>query len=153
MPVLMCAVDRRVPVWSAPADAAHAYAVARHYMRGRPNRDPRRVFAACAAAGRRALDDHAAAEAVEFLQTALAYAGTQSPAARSELYEALGTAYHVAGQLSPAADALNEALGAACGRLDRARILGQLAYLHRASWHLDASLDAVRQGLAELGAP
>jgi eukaryotic-like serine/threonine-protein kinase len=74
------------------ADAARAYALARHYMQGHPDRDPERVFAACVAAGRHALDDHAAAEAVEFLGTAVAYAGTQSPATQSELFEMLGTA-------------------------------------------------------------
>jgi diguanylate cyclase (GGDEF)-like protein len=133
--------------------AAHAYAVARHYLQGHPDGDPRRVAVACLAAGRHALDDHAATEAVEFLRAAVAYAGTQPPAAHAELYEALGTAYHAAGRLTSAADALREALRTAPARLDRARILGQLAYLYRASWDLDASLDAVRQGLAELGAP
>ena len=68
-----------MPVPPTGHDADHVYAVARHYLAGEVDAAPDRAFAACWAAGQRALDDYAPADAVEFLQYAAAVAAGGRP--------------------------------------------------------------------------
>jgi diguanylate cyclase (GGDEF)-like protein len=138
---------------SGAAGPAQRYALARHLMQGHPAGDRARTSAACWAAGQLALAEHGASEAVEFLETAIAYADRPSDAEHSAMHEALGLAYHRAGHLAQALETLTLALGTAPTGLDRARILEQQAKQHLAYWDTHTAVDAITRAMAELGRP
>ncbi|GAB1646336.1 hypothetical protein KRMM14A1259_67590 [Krasilnikovia sp. MM14-A1259] len=134
-------------------EPSQRYALARHLMRGHPDLDRARTSAACWDAGQLALAEHGAAEAVEFLQAAIAYADGPTDAEHSAMHEALGMAYHHAGHLAQALETLTLALGTAPTGLDRARILEQQAKQHVAYWNTTTAVDAVTRAMTELGRP
>jgi diguanylate cyclase (GGDEF)-like protein len=130
----------------------HAYALARHCLHGHLDRDPAKVVAACLAAGALALADNAPAEAVALLEPAHRLAADRLPAAvASRTGEQLGTAYHLVGHLTQAIDTLHAALPAADGPVARARILLGIGRVHADLWNVDAGLETMHRGLAELG--
>ncbi len=69
----------------------------------------------------------------------------------NEIREVLGTAYHAAGRFADAVGAYKLALEAASGGPERARILAQIGEVYATQWNIQPHLDAVYQGLGELG--
>jgi diguanylate cyclase (GGDEF)-like protein len=131
-------------------DQARVYAVAWHFMHGEPNRDRSQAFDACYKAGLLALNDHMASDAVRYLE----YAASLTEQAQDPTFlRIVGTALQRDGLFPSARDRLEQALAGEQAPLARARILSLLAKVHRSLWETDAALRAVRQGLAELGAP
>ena len=137
-------------------DPAQLYPLARHQLQGELDRDPAWVMIVCTAAGRLALADNAPADAIEFLEAAAALADRHAavidtgPCA-NEIREVLGTAYHAAGRFADAVGAYKLALEAASGGPERARILAQIGEVYATQWNIQPHLDAVYQGLGELG--
>nr|WP_240942464.1 diguanylate cyclase [Planosporangium thailandense] len=138
---------------SGATDPAQRYALARHLTQGHPDRDRARTSAACWAAGQLALAEHGAAEAVEFLEAAIAHADGQAGAELSAMHEALGVAHHRAGHLAQALETLSVALDSAPNGIDRARILEQQAKQHLAYWNTHTAVDEITRAMAELGRP
>ncbi len=138
-----------MPVPDGGQGADHVYALAHHYLLCAPEVASDRAFAACWAAGRLALANHAPAEAVVFLQSA-AERGTRLPSAFLLL---LGTALLRAGKLVPAREYLEQALQVETTLLRRAEIFTMLADVYRSNWDTEAALEAIERGLAELGSP
>ena len=137
-------------------DPAQLYPLARHHLQGELDRDPAWVMIVCTAAGRLALADNAPADAVGFLEPAVALAdryaaGIDTGPSGSEIREVLGTAYHAAGRFADAVRAFELSLEATTGGPDRARILAQIAEVYGTQWNIQPGLDAVRLGLSELG--
>ena len=133
--------------------AGHSYAVAHNYVQGQKylRSHPQaqaRAFAACWAAGRLALDNHAPEEAVRFLK---AVAGLGIPL-DGEFLLLLGAALKQTGRLVEARERLKQALALETDPPRRAEILTLIADVHRSHMDVEAALTAVDQGLAELGA-
>jgi len=84
------------------ADPADVYAVASHYAQGESERTPERVFSTGAAAGFLALDEHAPATALEFLEPAVAAARAAGIVPDGRFQEALGRAYLACGRADEA---------------------------------------------------
>jgi DNA-binding NarL/FixJ family response regulator len=104
--------------------------LAHHYRGAAGEADPRRAVDVLVAAGRRAEDLHADAEAADHLAAALALARANRPAMVEELLEQLGHARSRAGQLEAAVAAWSEAAGwreRSGDRLAAARLRGLLA--------------------------
>ncbi|HKE99202.1 MAG TPA: AAA family ATPase [Actinomycetes bacterium] len=104
--------------------------LAHHYRGAAWEADPRRALDVLVAAGRRAEELHADAEAADHLAAALALARSDRPAMVEELLERLGQARSRAGQLDAAVAAWSEAAGGRERAGDRpaaARLRGLLA--------------------------
>ncbi|HEX2372523.1 MAG TPA: LuxR C-terminal-related transcriptional regulator, partial [Actinomycetota bacterium] len=104
--------------------------LAHHYRGAAGEADPRRAVDVLVAAGRRAEELHADAEAAGHLAAALALARTDRPAMVEELLERLGQARSRAGQFEGAVAAWSEAAGSRERSGDRpaaARLRGLLA--------------------------
>jgi diguanylate cyclase (GGDEF)-like protein len=131
------------------AEPEYVYAVAHHYLRGQAHADPARRLAACRAAGRLALENHAAEQAVAFLEPAAAIVvdGREPDA---EFLLLLGTALERAGRFADAEYHLERALQLESESLARAAILARIADVHRASWDSAGVRRAVHRALAEL---
>jgi diguanylate cyclase (GGDEF)-like protein len=132
-------------------DPQTVYALAHHCVRGEVNRDPARVFRICEAAGRRALADHAPAQAQFFLERAASMAKVAGIEPDVRFLKVLGVAYHRAGRFDDAVDTLRRALAAAASRFERAKVLDLIARVHLSIGDTAAQLDAVEQALSELG--
>ncbi|MEV6305682.1 diguanylate cyclase [Actinoplanes sp. NPDC051861] len=130
-------------------DEGHAYAVARHHRRAGdliPAADRRR---GAAAAGLRALQDQAAAEAIDYLTEAV----DGDPEPSTELLHLLARAYLGAWRFDEAGEVLDRALAAEPDRLRRARLLTTRIELHHTLWDDERALEAARSALAELRRP
>jgi diguanylate cyclase (GGDEF)-like protein len=138
-----------MPVPAGGHEVDHVYAVAHHYMQCGPGVAAEHAFAACWAAGRLALANHAPAEAVVFLDSA-AERGTRLP---SGFLLLAGTALLRAGKLQQARECLEQALQVETTLLRRAEIFTMLAEVYRSNWNTEAALEAIERGLAELGSP
>jgi diguanylate cyclase (GGDEF)-like protein len=138
---------------SVPDDPRHVYAIARHYALGETGRRPQRVYLSGFAAGRLALAEHAPAEARDFLEVAARSAGVAGVTPQPGFFLALGTSCARSGRFAEALRRLDQALRGEPDRLRRAEILAQEALVHNSAWGPDRAFDAVRRGLAELGAP
>jgi diguanylate cyclase (GGDEF)-like protein len=138
-----------MPVPDSGPGVDHVYAVAHHYMQCDRGVAADRAFAACWAAGRLALANHAPAEAVVFLEGA-AERGTRLP---SGFLLLVGTALLRAGKLTQARECLEQALQVETTLLRRAEIFTMVADVYRSNWNTEAALAAIEAGLAELGAP
>jgi len=137
--------------------AEESYAIAHHYLSGGAEHAPRLAFAACWAAGRAALANHADAEAAELLGWAAGLAADLdlSPSPASDPLFGLdhGTALLGAGDYGEAVAVLARTLDHAQDPLTRARILLALANTHRMAWQPGECEAVIRRGLAELGHP
>ena len=133
------------------AEPATVYAVASHYAHGESHRTPERVFTTGAAAGLLALDEHAPATAVEFLEPAVAAAQAAGIVPDGRFQEALGRAYLACGRADEAVPVLEAGLAAEPDRTRRASLSLRLALAHRVRWQIDRSTDVAWQGLAEAG--
>jgi len=132
-------------------DPASVYALADHCLRGELERNPERVFQAATAAGRLALADHAPAQAVSYLERAAAAAAGQ-PTDLAWL-RTLGAAYHRSGRFADAVTTLRRALAGTTDRLERAKLLHQVAEVHDSTWNMTEQEAAINEALAELGRP
>jgi tetratricopeptide (TPR) repeat protein len=137
----------------AVADPEHVYAMARHYARGESDRTPDRVFTTGLAAGRLALADHAPAEAVDFLEVAVAVARAAGITPDAEFHRTLGVGCTRTGRFVEALEHLEWARRAEPDRLRRADILSHIAWVHASAWDPDRAWDTVCRGMAELGHP
>ena len=138
---------------AAPDDPRYVYAIARHYALGETGRRPQRVYLSGFAAGRLALAEHAPAEARDFLEVAARAAEVAGVTPQPAFFLALGTSCARSGRFAEALHHLDQALRGEPDRLRRAEILAQAALVHNSAWSPDRAFDAVRRGLAELGAP
>jgi diguanylate cyclase (GGDEF)-like protein len=138
---------------AAPDDPRYVYAIARHYALGEKDRRPKRVYLSGFAAGRLALAEHAPGQAREFLEVAAAAAASAGVTPQASFHLALGVACARSGRFSAALRHLDDALRGEPDKLRRAEIRAQIAMVHNSSWNPDRAFDAVRRGLAELGAP
>ncbi|MEV0901069.1 diguanylate cyclase [Actinoplanes sp. NPDC049802] len=136
---------------AADVVAGPARELARHLLDGHPERDPARTVAACLAAARAALDDHAGQDAVVFLEAAERFRDRVDAATAAALDTSLGAAYAQAGRPTEAGHRFRAALAAGPDRRTRARLHEQLAQLELTRWHVGAALDEVDRGLAALG--
>jgi len=131
------------------ADPADVYAVAGHYAQGESERTPERVFSTGAAAGFLALDEHAPATALEFLEPAGTAARAAGIVPDGRFQEALGRAYLACGRADEAVPVLEAGLAAEPDRTRRASLSLRLALAHRVRWNIDRSIEVAWQGLAE----
>ncbi len=129
------------------------YATARHYALGEVERTPEKVYASSLAAGKLALTDHAPAEAKGFLDVAAAAAAHAGRAPGSDFHLALGMSCSRTGRFADALAHFERALDVEPHRLRRAAVLEQLASLHLSAWDPGRAIQAVKDGLAELGRP
>jgi len=136
-----------------PHSEHYVYATARHYALGEADRTPRKVYASGLAAGRRALADHAPAEARAFLDVAAAAADAAGLAPDPSFHLALGMSCSRTGRFAEALDHLDRALRAERDQLKRAGVLAQVAWVHLGAWDPGRAFAAARRGLAELGRP
>ncbi len=137
----------------AGTDSPRVYATAHHYANGDTALAPERVYAACRAAGHRALEENAPAAAVDFLETAASAARAAGVELDSRFREALGVAYWWTGRLEPAREQLECGLAGESDPLRRAALRAHLANVLRSDWQLTAAIECAREGLAELGMP
>jgi diguanylate cyclase (GGDEF)-like protein len=138
---------------SVPDDPRFVYATARHYALGEVDRRPQRAYLSGFAAGRKALAEHAPAEARDFLETAAWSARAAEITPQPGFFFALGTSCARTGRFAEALQHLDQALRDEPDGLRRAAILAQVALVHNHAWRPDRAFDAVRQGLAGLGTP
>ena len=125
------------------------YVLARHFGLGGTPRDPERAFAAFRDAGRLALTDQAPAQAVALLEQAAGVGGSADP----EFLVLLATALNRAGRFPQARERLEQALELEQVPLRRGATFALLAGVHRATWDITSSMQAVLRGLAAVGAP
>ncbi len=134
-------------------DPRYIYSTARHYARGETGRRPDRVHISGLAAGRLALAEHAPDEARTFLEAAARAVESAGLTPQPGFWVALGTSCARTGRFAEALHHLDQALRDEPDKLGRAEIRAQVALVHNSSWNPDRAFDAVRRGLAELGAP
>jgi diguanylate cyclase (GGDEF)-like protein len=125
-------------------DADHVYAVARHYRRAGSAASTVDRQRSALAAGLRALDDRAPAEAVGYLLDAGPDAGVLHP---------LAVAYLRSARYAEAAETLDRALAAETDRRARARLLATQIELRHTLWDTERALDSTGAALTELGHP
>jgi diguanylate cyclase (GGDEF)-like protein len=136
----------------APAgftDAGHAIAVARHLLLAGPAADPAGVARACVEAGRLAMEESTAGEAVEFLEHAI----RTSPDRNGSALVLLGQALRRTGQLGAARSRLEEALAVEQEPLARAGIYTQLIEVHGDGVQIEEIEDLLRKGFTEARKP
>ncbi|MFF5297613.1 diguanylate cyclase [Paractinoplanes globisporus] len=130
-------------------DADHVYAVARHHRRAGdavPGATRRR---SALAAGLRALDDTAPAEAVGYLEDAL----DGDPAPTTAVLHPLAQAYLRAARFAEAGATIERALATEQERRSRAHLLITEIELHHTLWDDEKALVATAAALTELGRP
>jgi diguanylate cyclase (GGDEF)-like protein len=142
------ALDRR-----PAADAATTYALARHCQLAGAGHDPQRTFRACAAAGHRAVADHAPAEALSFFDTAADRAARAGIGLDVAFHQGRGTAQHRVGRCADAIESLNRAHDLVDDPVERARILCLIARVHDTTWSSAEQVDIVNRALVALGRP
>ncbi|MFI5891882.1 diguanylate cyclase [Actinoplanes sp. NPDC051513] len=130
-------------------DADHVYAVARHHRRAGDAVPAAKRRRSALAAGLRALDDMAPAEAVGYLEDALA--GDPVPA--TAVLHPLAMAYLRAARFAEAGATIERALAAEADRRSRARLLITRIELHHTLWDDEKALAATAAALTELGRP
>ena len=138
---------------AAEGDPRRVYELARHYALGEVNRTPERAFQTGWSAGQAALADHAAAEALGFMEDAeqaARRAGIDPGGAFQATYAA---ALHAAGRLDEAADRYERALAAERDPLRRGALLAALARVDYGRPDYMAASRRSLQGLAEIGLP
>jgi eukaryotic-like serine/threonine-protein kinase len=129
------------------------YAIARHFLRGGPERAPDRTYRAALAAGTLALRRHLPGDAVLFLLSAEAAARTAGLPLDPAFRLNLGAAASQAGDYELAERQLGSALAAEADPLGRARLYATLAendYLRARGVH---GVEMAERGMAELGHP
>jgi diguanylate cyclase (GGDEF)-like protein len=136
---------------AASTDPDDIYAVAGQYLLGETDRDPRAVLRACHAAGTLALSQHAAQQAVEFLEAAAKVAEVAGLTLDPEFLRTLGVAYLEVGWLDAARSRLAAAIAAEPDRMRRAALHKCIADVYLADWGINEAIAATGQGMAELG--
>ncbi|SNY66419.1 diguanylate cyclase [Paractinoplanes atraurantiacus] len=126
-------------------DTDHVYALARHLRAAGDLVDVEQRRACALAAGLRALDDHAAGDAIGYLE----YAADGDP----KVLHPLAVAYLRAGRFADAGATIDKALAVQTDRDARVRLLITEVELHHTVWADDKALDAAGRALAELGRP
>ncbi|MGE5156371.1 MAG: ATP-binding protein, partial [Betaproteobacteria bacterium] len=132
-------------------DAETVFALARHCALGEPQRDPRRAVAACAAAGRLALTNHAPAEAVRHLELAEEMAQAGGVPIDAALLTVLATAQLRAGHFLFAARTAQAGLDRSRDPIGRARLLRLVAQAKGTAWEGETEASTIRAALRELG--
>nr|WP_269811313.1 diguanylate cyclase [Kineosporia rhizophila] len=140
------------PAPSPALAVAHTFAVARHYMQAGPAAPAEKVLAACMEAGKLALEESSAEDAVLFLEHALRV-GPGRTAGTSALLVLLGRALKQSGQFAAARQRLEQALAAEPDPLAQGAIYTQLAEVHRCGYRSDELEEAIHQGFAATGRP
>ncbi|WP_203805487.1 diguanylate cyclase [Paractinoplanes tereljensis] len=130
-------------------DADHVYAVARHHRRAGDAIDPERRRRSALAAGLRALDDMAPAEAIGYLEDAF----TLDPSPGSAVLHPLALAYLRAARFAEAGTTLDTAMAGEPDRRVRARLRTTTIELHHTVWDDQKALEAAGGALAELRRP
>ncbi|GAA0571102.1 hypothetical protein GCM10010172_64440 [Paractinoplanes ferrugineus] len=130
-------------------DADHVYAVARHHRRAGELIAADRHRRSALAAGLRALDDMAPAEAIGYLEDALAY----DPSPTSAVLHPLALAYLGAARFTEARATLGTALAGEPDRRARAGLLTTEIDLHNTFWDDQRALETAGRALAELRRP
>ncbi|HEX5203133.1 MAG TPA: diguanylate cyclase [Actinoplanes sp.] len=130
-------------------DADHVYAVARHHRRAGDAVPAGQRRRSALAAGLRALDDTAPAEAVGYLEDAL----DGDPAPGTAVLHPLATAYLRAARFAEAGATIERALAAEADRRTRAHLLTTRIELHHTLWDDERALAATAAALTELGRP
>ncbi|WP_433383736.1 diguanylate cyclase [Actinoplanes sp. CA-142083] len=130
-------------------DADHVYAVARHHRRAGDAVPAGKRRRSALAAGLRALDDMAPAEAVGYLEDAL----DGDPAPSTAVLHPLAMAYLRAARFAEAGATIERALAAEADRRARARLLITRIELHHTLWDDERALAATAAALTELGRP
>ncbi len=131
----------------------HVYALAHHYVQCDPAQGRRiasvgRAVAACRAAGRLALENHAPTEAIAFLEYAVELGNPRD----SEFLLLLGTALKRAGRMLEACVWLERALEVETEPLAQVEILVLIADAYRWRYDCAAAEEAVERGMTELDA-
>ena len=134
-------------------DPRPVYELARHYALGEVDRTPERAFRAGWSAGQAALNDHAAAEAVGFLEVAEQAAQRTGIDPGGEFQAMLGAALHAAGRLDEAVARFERALRVEQDPLRRGALLAALARVDYGRPDYTAASRRCLQGLAEIGRP
>jgi hypothetical protein len=132
-------------------DPEAVFALARHCVLGEPDRDPGRTVAACHAAGRLALANHAPTEAVRYLELALACAAAGGLALDSAFMLLLGTAQQQAGHFTSAARSARTGHACSSDPVQRARLLSLLAQSMGTAWDGNEQSETIMAALQELG--
>jgi diguanylate cyclase (GGDEF)-like protein len=127
----------------------HIHALARHWMAAGVASE--RAFAACAAAGRTALAQHAPDDAVEFLSGAVGVAARAGIAVDVPLRRSHATALLRAGDFDGAIAQLNDALAVEQDPLRRAELMNLLAIAEHSAGEGERAIVTIRRGLAEVG--
>ncbi|MET0415094.1 MAG: AAA family ATPase, partial [Actinoplanes sp.] len=130
-------------------DADHVYAVARHHRRAGTYVPAGKRRDSALAAGLRALDDQAPAEAIDYLEDVLAADGTPSTA----VLHPLALAYLRAGRLGEAGTTIERALEHEPDRRARAQLLITEIELHHTVWDDEQALASTGRALSELHRP
>ncbi|OLB77083.1 MAG: hypothetical protein AUI14_17195 [Actinobacteria bacterium 13_2_20CM_2_71_6] len=144
-------LHRRIAEELDRAGTGQVYALARHHLRGEPERAPERAVAAAAAAGALALAEHAPADAVDYLSQAVAVATAAELTLDAGFHVDLGVAASRIGRYALADTHLRQALDVEPDAMRRAAIYGLLAEVHHSQWEGDRAVEMAMRGLAELG--
>jgi ABC-type cobalamin transport system ATPase subunit len=134
-------------------DPEGVFALARHCVLGEPEHDPGRTVAACHAAGRLALANHAPTEAVRYLELAEATARAAQLSVDSAFLLLLGTAQQQAGHFTSAARSARTGYERSGDPVERARLLSLLAQSMATSWNGNEQSETIMAALRELGRP
>jgi hypothetical protein len=131
-------------------DPETVFALARHSVLGEPAQDPARAVLACAAAGRRALADHAPAEAVRHLDRAAELAQAHGVGLDAAFLTALATAQQRAGHFPAAARTARRGLDRSTDPLERAWLLRLVAQSNSDAWAGTEETETILAALREL---
>ncbi|WP_285599988.1 diguanylate cyclase [Kineosporia sp. NBRC 101731] len=129
---------------------AHTFAVARHYLKAGSTASADKVYASCLEAGKLALEESAAEDAVMFLEHA-AHLARRRENGSSAVLVLLGRALKQAGQFSASRRRLEQALAVEKDPLAQAAIHTLLAEVHRAGYRSEELRDAIAKGFAAAG--
>ncbi|HUG85297.1 MAG TPA: diguanylate cyclase [Euzebya sp.] len=133
----------------ATDQGGEVYALARHHALG--GRDHQRIVATSYAAGKAALLDHAAADAVVFLERAEAAAADGSLPLDATFEATLGMAYDRAGRARRARVHLSRAVELEPDRWARAGLLVSVARVDYDGWQLAEAREQIDRALADVG--
>ncbi|HEY4221320.1 MAG TPA: protein kinase, partial [Myxococcota bacterium] len=133
---------------------AAIFGLARHCLAGRPEKNPRRAYQVCMAAGRQALAAHANEDAFQFLSRAHTSAAVIElpPPEKMALEEVLGLACTRTMRVKDAIAHFEKALPLATG-LERARMFVNLARVYMITFNYKALGEASQKALDALGTP
>jgi signal transduction histidine kinase/CheY-like chemotaxis protein len=122
-----------------------------HYAHGELTSSPDRAFQAARSAAEVALSRGDEQTALRFLGLAQIAAGAASVAIDGTFLETLGEAHLRTGALAESLKAFEGALALVRSPLERARVLGRIAWVHQASADPDGSWASLDRAFAELG--